>query len=256
VITKQERSPSLPALLGEKPTDPPTQKQKSPTQLEPVEDTQAPSEQAPQDKGKDKEQPDKGDKEQGKGGKEQPDKGDINIKMQDSSPSPPRQPRGAPSSAPFRRMSRSPPRGPRTHLKTPTAPASFYAPAKDWPRRNNTMSVASIPPAIPAEIDMSGPEPPALPIATLPMIPFYQAKPSITPEIDAEIARVQAHRAHLASDYVQVAKATRRALHELDLAAIDLRAAENRRKVADSQVEKARAGVLGIDAHVNQLTDK
>lgn len=45
-----------------------------------------------------------------------------------------------------------------------------------------------------------------------------------------------------------MAKATRRALHELELATIDLRAAENRRKVADSQVEKARAGVLGIDA--------
>jgi hypothetical protein len=84
--------------------------------------------------------------------------------------------------------------------------------------------------------------------ATPPLIPVYQTKPSITPELDKEITRIQAHRAHLVSDYVQVAKATRRALHELDIATIDLRAAENRRKLADSQVEKARAGVLGINA--------
>ena len=37
-------------------------------------------------------------------------------------------------------------------------------------------------------------------------------------------------------------------MHELDIVTLDLRAAEARRKVADSQVEKARAGVLGIDA--------
>lgn len=37
-------------------------------------------------------------------------------------------------------------------------------------------------------------------------------------------------------------------MHEHDMAAIDLRAAEARRKIADSQMEKARAGVLGIDA--------
>lgn len=32
------------------------------------------------------------------------------------------------------------------------------------------------------------------------------------------------------------------------MAVIDLRAAEMRRKIADSQMEKARAGLLGIDA--------
>jgi hypothetical protein len=56
------------------------------------------------------------------------------------------------------------------------------------------------------------------------------------------------HRAHLASEYVLISRGTRRALHELDTATLDLRAAEGRRRVADSQLEKARAGVLGIDA--------
>jgi hypothetical protein len=62
-----------------------------------------------------------------------------------------------------------------------------------------------------------------------------------------QIARVQVHRAHLTSEYTHIAKATRRALHELEMASLDLRAAENRRKLADSHVEKARLGVLGID---------
>lgn len=63
-----------------------------------------------------------------------------------------------------------------------------------------------------------------------------------------KIARLESHRANLAADYVELAKNTRRALHELDMATIDLRAAEARRKVADGHLEKARAGMLGIDA--------
>lgn len=51
-------------------------------------------------------------------------------------------------------------------------------------------------------------------------------------------------------DYLQRAKSLRRALHELDLATIDLRAAEIRRQIADNQLEKAINGALGIDAQV------
>jgi hypothetical protein len=65
---------------------------------------------------------------------------------------------------------------------------------------------------------------------------------------------VQAHRAHLTSEYNAIAQRKRRALHELDLAAIDLRAAEGRRKVAAGHTEKARAGVLGIDAEPIVIT--
>ena len=63
-----------------------------------------------------------------------------------------------------------------------------------------------------------------------------------------QIARLEAHRLHLAVEYTTISKLTRRAIHELDMATIDLRAAETRRRIADSQMEKARAGVLGMDA--------
>lgn len=62
-----------------------------------------------------------------------------------------------------------------------------------------------------------------------------------------QIARVQSQRANLISEHVGVSKASRRALHDLEMASLDLWAAENRRKLADIQLEKARAGVLGID---------
>ena len=65
-----------------------------------------------------------------------------------------------------------------------------------------------------------------------------------------QISRLQAHRAHLTAEYTTISKLTRRAMHELDMAAMDLRAAETRRRIADSHMEKARAGVLGIDALV------
>jgi hypothetical protein len=107
----------------------------------------------------------------------------------------------------------------------------------------------------------------------LPKFPDVQPRQSITPRIDEEaslpllnhtlifvalliiiqktqLARLQAHRAHLCSEYTHIAKATRRALHELELATIDLRAAEMRRRVADAQLEMAKTGTLGIDHHV------
>jgi len=37
-------------------------------------------------------------------------------------------------------------------------------------------------------------------------------------------------------------------MHELEVSTIDLQAAENRRKLADDQLDKARMGVMGIDA--------
>lgn len=42
-------------------------------------------------------------------------------------------------------------------------------------------------------------------------------------------------------------RAARRAVHELDLAALDLHLAEERRKVSHAQLEKARVGALGVD---------
>lgn len=81
----------------------------------------------------------------------------------------------------------------------------------------------------------------------LPIIPTYEPKPSLTADLEQELARLQAHRAHIGSDYLQHEKGARRALHELDMATVDLRAAEGRRKIADMQLEKAKTGSLGID---------
>ncbi|EIN07744.1 hypothetical protein PUNSTDRAFT_144295 [Punctularia strigosozonata HHB-11173 SS5] len=49
------------------------------------------------------------------------------------------------------------------------------------------------------------------------------------------------------SDYLSIYKATQRALHEMDLARVDMRMAEQRRMVADAQLELAKAGTLGIE---------
>jgi len=66
--------------------------------------------------------------------------------------------------------------------------------------------------------------------------------------LQPEISRLQAHRAHLTTEFTRNASDLRRALHELEMSTIDLRAAENRRKLADDQLDKARMGVMGIDA--------
>ncbi len=46
---------------------------------------------------------------------------------------------------------------------------------------------------------------------------------------------------------MQIAAATRRALHEYDLSTHDLKMAEKRRELADAALEKARFGTLGMD---------
>ncbi|KAF5387038.1 hypothetical protein D9615_001659 [Tricholomella constricta] len=186
-------------------------------------------------------------------------------KPRERSPSPPRQPRyrGPPPPPPHPdKPTRSPPRGPRNHPGnihprgnvTPTGPASSYPPGPRGQRRPYPASAPLPAPPIPQETvpsvvmeDQPTPAPEAEVKFPMPQIPMKKLPPSLTPELDAELARLQAHRAHLASEYAQLEKGARRALHELDTATIDLRAAELRRRVADIQYEKARNGVLGID---------
>ena len=48
-------------------------------------------------------------------------------------------------------------------------------------------------------------------------------------------------------EYGETLKAARKAMHEQEMTEIELAAAKMRREVADSQVEKARFGLLGID---------
>lgn len=49
------------------------------------------------------------------------------------------------------------------------------------------------------------------------------------------------------AEYGETLKATRKAIHEHEMVEIELSAAKMRREVADSQLEKARLGLLGID---------
>ncbi|GLB35118.1 hypothetical protein LshimejAT787_0206830 [Lyophyllum shimeji] len=181
------------------------------------------------------------------------------IKPCGRSRSPPRQPRHpgppAPPTLPPS-ASRSPPRGPRNYSRgnvTPTGPASSLPPGPRGQRRTYPGPTAPPAPSIsqdrpPAATEEKTPSVPELEIKVpMPYIPPRKLPPSLTLELDAEIARLQAHRAHLASEYAQLAAGKRRALHELEMSTIDLRAAELRRKVADIQYQKARNGVLGVD---------
>ncbi|EPQ58402.1 hypothetical protein GLOTRDRAFT_98973 [Gloeophyllum trabeum ATCC 11539] len=52
---------------------------------------------------------------------------------------------------------------------------------------------------------------------------------------------------HLVKEYAELNRTSRRALHELEISSFDLKLAEERRKVADAQLEKAKVGALGID---------
>jgi len=133
--------------------------------------------------------------------------------------------------------SRSPPRGPRSHPRQPMPPSSAapsYGSIPRGPRRG-------FPPTGPSSLFSS----PAS-IASRHNPESRKITKPLDPDLD--IYRAQANRSHLAFDYLQRAKSLRRALHELDLATIDLRAAEIRRHIADFQLEKAKNGALGIDA--------
>jgi hypothetical protein len=187
---------------------------------------------------------------------------DGDVKMREHSTPIPTGPR---SSLP----TREPPKGPRGFVQPPTAPASRPAPTRpDWSNRNIAQSTSG-PSYSSADLAPGPPiEPEPAVTVSLPAIPLYKPKITLNPELEAEvrfslptclaptvrhsrccikIVRVQAQRAQLTSEYTHISKAARRALHELEMATLDLRAAENRRKLADSHVEKARLGVLGID---------
>lgn len=61
-----------------------------------------------------------------------------------------------------------------------------------------------------------------------------------------QLARLRAARMATAAAHAPLARAARRAMHELELAKLDLRAAQGRRRVAVGQLECARVGALGV----------
>jgi hypothetical protein len=62
-----------------------------------------------------------------------------------------------------------------------------------------------------------------------------------------QLAAAKARRISIAADCAQATAASRRAVHELDMAVLDLRLAEQRRRIADDQLERAKNGALGIE---------
>ncbi|TFK42743.1 hypothetical protein BDQ12DRAFT_676742 [Crucibulum laeve] len=175
------------------------------------------------------------------------------------SPDPPKQPRlmdavapkGGPPGGTFRRrLSRSPPRGPRSHPRPPVVPPTGSAthcptgPRAGW-RQNVQATALSVSGPVDVVVEAATPNAEPELKVQLPNIPILKRE-SPTAHLDQEIARLESHRLHLASEYIQTAKDTRRALHEIDMVSIDLRAAERKRKIADVQLEKAKAGLLGV----------
>ncbi|KAI6043071.1 hypothetical protein EDC04DRAFT_2600468 [Pisolithus marmoratus] len=84
----------------------------------------------------------------------------------------------------------------------------------------------------------------------LPPIPRYEPRPNFSSTLayEAEYTRLDAHRANVSAEHRKAGKAWRRALHELDMATLELRAAQHRRELAENLRKRAHAGVLGIDA--------
>ncbi|KAI0361966.1 hypothetical protein OH77DRAFT_1515292 [Trametes cingulata] len=148
---------------------------------------------------------------------------------------------------PRRRRSKSPLAGPRHRGQaSPTAtpphaaqPVPTLPPKPEWTRRNT----AAQPPKTESPAPGAASEAAGLP----PPLRTYQPKPSVTAELEAEVARIRAHRTHLETEYLQIAAATRRAMQEYDISTMDLKMAEKRRELADSALEKARLGILGSE---------
>ncbi|KAF8590457.1 hypothetical protein K439DRAFT_1611873 [Ramaria rubella] len=76
------------------------------------------------------------------------------------------------------------------------------------------------------------------------LIPPLQPRESRTSAQDAELKRIREQRAKLEPEHAEVTRAVRRAQHELDLAAMELRSAEERRKAAQRVHERSVKGFL------------
>jgi len=77
---------------------------------------------------------------------------------------------------------------------------------------------------------------PQTPAPSLPVIPSVK-KTSLTPDLDAELARLQSHRHALQREHtLTLFPAVQRAGHDLALAKLDLKAAETKRKNAEEQL--------------------
>jgi hypothetical protein len=65
----------------------------------------------------------------------------------------------------------------------------------------------------------------------------------LTRFIHLKLARLRLQRTKLTNDQSTIAASVRRAMHELAIVNLDLRAAEERRKVAEGQLDRAAKGL-------------
>ncbi|KZT69018.1 hypothetical protein DAEQUDRAFT_765800 [Daedalea quercina L-15889] len=145
---------------------------------------------------------------------------------------------------PERRRSRSPPVASRSYAPTPPTPSSPHPsvlPAKPaWSRRSTRQA------GTPTVESPSTTAKPALPSHS-------QTKPKDEPDhpelkaLAVEIAQAHAQRLKAAKEYKEKWLEGRRIIHEFEVVDFDFRAAEMRRIIADDQLERAKAGELGIE---------
>ncbi|KAG6334561.1 hypothetical protein ID866_4537 [Astraeus odoratus] len=92
----------------------------------------------------------------------------------------------------------------------------------------------------------------------LPVLPRCppQVKFSARLEEDPDHIRQLAYLAQVSDEARKAGKAWRRALHELDLATLEVKAAQQRHELAETLRKRAHAGVLGIDTSTGAEVDQ
>ncbi|EPT05958.1 hypothetical protein FOMPIDRAFT_83947 [Fomitopsis schrenkii] len=142
---------------------------------------------------------------------------------------------------PERRRSRSPPVAPRNYAPTPPTPSSPHPsvslPIKpSWSRRSTKQA-----------------ETPTVESPSSATQSTFSSRPKTEPDdpvlkaLTAEIAGAQKIRLAAAEEYKSMLLQKQRTTHELQLANLDLRAAQMRRMIAEDQLERAKAGELGVE---------
>lgn len=175
---------------------------------------------------------------------------DADVTMVDIQP--PTQPKAfsvstiAPPTQP-KNFDRLPPTGPRSIPTAPEQPHPHQPPTTP----SASTSTQDSKPAVP---DIPTEEKPEIKLPEIKKFVLPNPNPlkkdtdqNPTKHIDNTIDELLRRSYIMRAEYGETLKATRKAIHEQEMAEIELGAAKMRREVADSQLEKARFGLLGID---------
>ncbi|KAF5358022.1 hypothetical protein D9756_001709 [Leucocoprinus leucothites] len=179
-------------------------------------------------------------------------KPEVKAEPRGRSHSPPKGPRAFQ----WRKTSKSPPKGPRNQGSStpsmvatpvpPPAPAPASMPVYPTGPRADRRLKEQTDPSDPLQSSKYTQIPPLAPERWLRVREFQHPDTSLI-KMEAEIRHKRASRMALNRELDNLRDHSRRALHEVEMANIDLRAAEGRRKVVDVQLERAKQGTLGID---------